>query len=311
VRRVFTGGAFVSVAAIIATWIAVGLGGSLPTSSTCPLPAYPDASCTGIPAGTELTVIPIAAGESYVVSTPNAVVDAVDVQGCIDVRAPGVTVKNSRAQCITTSQSSAAENPANAPLTIQDSEVNCRVRAGGVAGVTGIYWRNIRAYRVDVRGCENGLDMFRDFVLQDSYVHDLVHCQNPDCPEPDAHTDGIQSGDGSNVIIEHNSIYGFTPPCSPPSHGTCNGTSAINICNSLSCPPMANTLIAHNLLAGGAATLYCPRVHATNFQIVRNHFSTIFSPHVGEFFPSSDCDDEAHIGNVIHETGAPVSGLGG
>jgi hypothetical protein len=304
VRRVFVGGALTSVAAIIAAWVTFGVSGT-PDTTTCPLPAYPDATCTGVPAGTTLTVIDEL---DYIVNTAGRVVDGVDVRGCIDVRAPGVTIKNSKMECVTTQFSSAAENAANPPLTVQDSEIDCKTNTGGVT-TTGVAYRNIRVYRADIHGCENGLDMDRDDILQDSYVHDLAQCTIPGCPEPSPHTDGIQSGSAGDLIIQHNTIYGMNLPCTPGTTGTpCNGTSAVNINNNpANTFPIHDVLIKDNLLAGGAFTLYCPRTASTNFQIARNHFSQVYKSTIGEFGPSSDCSDETQTGNVIHETGAPVS----
>ncbi|HSX43541.1 MAG TPA: DUF4082 domain-containing protein, partial [Candidatus Saccharimonadales bacterium] len=53
------------------------------TGSACPLPKYPDATCTGVPAGTSLTVV---SGDMNI-STANTVVDSKDIRGCIDVTA--------------------------------------------------------------------------------------------------------------------------------------------------------------------------------------------------------------------------------
>ena len=66
-------------------------------------------------------------------------------------------------------------------------------------------------------------------------------------------------------------------------------------------------MIVNNLLAGGAYTLYCPQTSTVNFRIVDNHFSTVYSPNVGEYGPAKDCDGEIQSGNVYHETGAPLT----
>jgi hypothetical protein len=297
------GGSFVVIAAVVAVIVVVlgGGGSSEPRARS----QFPDAASTGIPAGTTLTKPKLDADRNYVVTTNNAVVDAVDVSGCIDVRATGVTIKDSRAACMTTSQSPAAENPANPRLTIQDSEVVCNASS---PGKTGILWRNITVLRTDISGCENGLDMTSDFTLEESYVHALTQCAKPGCPEPDAHTDGIQSSNGTNVTIEHNTIEGWTRPCTYPSDGTCNGTSAININANPGGPTTTNLLIKDNLLSGGANALYCPASATADAQIVDNHFSTVYSPKVGEYAPSSNCaSDETVSGNVYHESGKPVT----
>jgi hypothetical protein len=120
----------------------------------------------------------------------------------------------------------------------------------------------------------------------------------------------LQSAAGSNLITDHNTFYGFTTGCSCPNDsGSCNGTSAINICNAYppDCTGVHNTTVSNDLLAGGAYTLYCPKSSTTNFHITNNHFSRFYSPKVGEYGPSSDCDNEILSGNVYHETGLPVT----
>ena len=123
---------------------------------------------------------------------------------------------------------------------------------------TGIRFSNYVALRVNIHGCENGLDIGRNVTLRDSYIHDLAAGEG-------FHNDGIQSDDGSNSTIEHNTIYAID-------------TSAININNWSAGPNTQNVLIRNNLLAGGAWTVYCPIPATSNFRIVDNNFSTNFSP---------------------------------
>jgi hypothetical protein len=267
-------------------------GGTNPRSARSYL-GFPGPSDTGVPPGTTLTPH----SGNLTVTTNNAVVTGMEVIGCIDVRATGVTIWKSRAMCITTDQSPTASNPANPPLTIRDSEVNCGPGIGG----TGIYYRNIQIIRVDISGCENGVDIWTNIVLKDSYIHDLDQSI-----EGDPHTDGIQGADGSNSIIEHNTIYAYTPPCAPGNGGSCNGTSAIGI-NNGGIVPTTNLTIKNNLLAGGAYTLYCPKVKASNYTVTDNQFSTVYSPKVGEFGPATDCASQTQTGNSFHETGLPLT----
>jgi len=270
-----------------------GTGGGN-TGSSCALPKYPDATCTGVPAGTALTAV----SGDLTVTADNSTVSGKNVSGCIEVMAVGVTVKNSKAKCIETANSSRARDPANAPLTIEDSEVDC----GNRLGSTAIGDRNINVYRVNIHGCENGFDMDSNSIIQDSYIHDLYNSATGD-----PHTDGLQSGVGSNLTINHNTFYGFDTGCKYPNDGSCNGTSAINIFNAASGPAVHDTTVSNNLLAGGAYTLYCPKVSTSNFHITNNHFSTIYSSRVGEYGPSSDCSNETQSGNVYHESGAALN----
>jgi hypothetical protein len=231
-----------------------------------------------VPAGTTLT--PTSRTEFR---TSGEVVSGIQVSGCIDVYAPGVTIKNSKIGCIIVRD--AAASSANPRLTVQDSEIVCPSNWN-----TGIMFGNYNAVRLNIHGCENGLDASSNATVRDSYIHDLRQGGS-------LHADGIQGSPFTNNVIEHNTIYGFT--------GTVNGTSAIIASGA---PESSNVLIQNNLMAGGAATLYCPRVSggAPNFRVVGNHFSTIYKSTVGEYSPLDSCAGEVLSGNVYHETGLPL-----
>jgi hypothetical protein len=190
---------------------------------------------------------------------------------------------------------------------IEDTEIDCRQAQGGGFAGTAILWQNYVARRVNIHGCENGLDMSSDAQLYDSYVHDLYQCPIPGCPEPGSpHTGAIQGSPGSRVTIKHNTLYAFTPPCIwPNSDGTCNGSGVISL-NNLGPATTSDTLIEDNLMAGGAYTLRCPKPATVNYRVLDNHFSTVYSPKVGEYGPVDACRGEVWSGNVYHETGHPV-----
>lgn len=250
-------------------------GGTNPLNARSHL-GFPNAGNSGVPAGTTLTPV----GE-LTVRTNNAVVNAVSTSECIIVRASGVTIRNSKIGCVRVEGDAA--NPANPPLTIQDTEIVCPIGSWN----TGIRFSNFTAIRVNIHGCENGLDIGDHVTLRDSYIHDLA-------TGPDLHTDGIQSSDGSNSIIEHNTIYGAD-------------TSAININHDAGGPQTHDVVITRNLVAGGGYALYCPIPPTTNFRIVGNQFSTVFSMKVGQFGPTNGCAGEIQSDNVYHETGAPLN----
>ncbi len=137
-------------------------GGTNPLNARSHL-GYPDASNTGVPAGTTLT--PVA---SLKVNTNNAVVSAVSTSNCIEVNGYGVTIKNSKIGCVIVD--GAAADPANPRLTVQDTEIVCPVGSWN----TGIRSSNFNAYRVNIHGCENGLDIGTNVTLKDSFIHDLA-----------------------------------------------------------------------------------------------------------------------------------------
>ncbi|HSX00834.1 MAG TPA: hypothetical protein VLF67_01215, partial [Candidatus Saccharimonas sp.] len=301
-------------------------------SGSCALPNYPNASCTGVPAGVALKSVPGSAtsGPGWAwdsadqlvnVTADNAVISGLDVTGGFYVTGTGVTIKNSKAYSILTAGNArychvdedsylktltgctnGFANAASDPrLTIQDVEIDCH----GAPGHTGtaIGDRNMNIYRVNIHGCENGFDVDSYVIIQDSYIHDLYNSI-----VGDPHTDGLQSGVGSYLTITHNLFYGFDTGCVYPNDGSCNGTSAINIGGQPDHATSSNTTVSYNLVAGGAYTLYCPFLAPTNFHVTGNHFSTIYSSHVGEYGPTSDCaNGEINSGNVYHQSGLPVT----
>jgi hypothetical protein len=256
-----------------------------------PSSGFPGASNTGVPAGTTLSPY---TGPSTI-STAGTVIDGKSM-GCITVRAPGVVIRNSKISC---QGGYAVYVPdgsfTGTPLTVEDSEVDCKLTGGN-----GLGEANITVRRVDIQGCENGFDINQNLMIQDSYVHDLYNSGS-------AHTDGAQMAAGHyengqlvsgsrNVTFLHNTIYGMGADGS-------FGTSAI-ISNR---GADRDILIQNNLMAGGAVALYCEQgATGTNYRVLDNHFSTRFGPKVGYYGVSTDCSDEVQSGNVYHETGQPV-----
>lgn len=255
---------------------------------------FPDSSNTGVPAGTTLTAY---TGPSNI-TTPNTVIDSKTI-GCIQVSASGVVIRNSRITCASGAAvyvDDRSFTDTATPLLLEDVEINCQN-----SNTTGVGEADVTVRRANIHGCENGFDINQNMLIEDSYIHDLYNGGG-------AHMDGAQLASGHwngssypccalNVTIRHNTIYAVDP-------AGAFGTSAI-ISNS---GGDVNVLIEHNLMAGGAFTLYCEQ-HAkgTNYRVIDNHFSTRFKSTVGFFGPSTDCSDEVQSGNVIHETGQPIT----
>lgn len=257
-----------------------GDGGTPDPAPSCALPNYPNETCTGVPAGTVLTII----NGDLEIKTAGTVVDGKDIRGCVIVQAPNVTIRNSKITCTSFYGVASYQSSDEGGLLIEDVEVDCANHNS-----TGISFQGMIARRVHIHGCENGLDILSDVVLEDSYIHGIYEGAS-------GHGDGIQSPNGSNSSIIHNTIYAEST------------TAAININHSSSGPTTSNVLIKDNLLAGGAYTLYCPLVATVNFRVVNNHFSRIFHPNSGAFGTSTDCTNEAEFsGNIWHDTGLPVA----
>lgn len=257
-----------------------------PVGTSCALPNYPNASCTGVPAGVTLTP----KKGIMEIKTANTVIEGIDLDGCIAVQAANVIIRNSRITCKEGwGIVSVANTYSGGRLLVEDTEISC----GGTKGTAmGDY--NFTARRVNIHSCENGFDMDTDITLEDSFIHDLISYD----PATDPHIDGIQSPIGSRLLINHNTIYATN------SAGSI-GNAAININNSGGGPTSRDTTISNNLLAGGGYTLYCPIPSTVNFQITNNRFSTKFHEKVGLYGPSTDCNsNEIKSANTFYESAA-------
>ena len=156
---------------------------------TTQIPAgFPTAATTGVPAGTTLTP-----STDLDVWEAGAVLDGLDVQGCLTVHAPGVVVRNSRITC--RDATLRAVSLVDAPgFVMEDSEI---VSDGSAEVAIG--WSGYTLRRVDVHGTQDGPRLGNDVTVVDSYVHDLVRSEA-------VHTDGLQSTSGTNIVVRHNTV---------------------------------------------------------------------------------------------------------
>jgi hypothetical protein len=259
-------------------------GGTPGSTTTCPLPAYPSASCTGVPADTNLSIH----NGDLAVGTANSVIDSRDIRGCVTINAPGVVIRRSKITCSGSAVRSHADAYSGAGVVLEDVEISCR----STKGATGVGDYNATVRRANIHSCENGFDMDGRITVEHSFIHDLIQYN----PATDPHTDGSQiTPVGRDIRIVHNTIY------------VGNGTSAI-ISPNVSSGVVSNVLIQDNLMAGGSYTLYCQQDGpGHNYRVINNHFSTSQFPTVGAFGPWLECADEAQVsGNLYHETGRPV-----
>jgi hypothetical protein len=249
------------VAPSAVTPVATSTPTATPTTTTTPNPTgFPDASNTGVPAGTTLATL----NGDQTINTSGAVIDGKLINGCVVVNAPNVTIKRSKVVC----HGASAIDGESTGLVVSDTEIDC----GNAAGHTAITWRNYTALRINAYGCENTAWAESNVTIQDSYLHDNVHYD----PALDPHTDGVQLPTGaSNITVRHSTIYG----------GYVNqsdfGNSAITTAGG-----MSNILFTNNLLAGGGYTLRCQGAGGSSFSITGNRFTTKLVSTVGGFGPS-------------------------
>lgn len=283
-----------------------GAGGG---GSSCALPNYPDASCTGVPAGTTLT----AYSGPFTFTSGTTTIDSKTISSCITVTGGTVNITKSR---ITVSsgcdEGQAVASVAPGVLNITDSEIDCGGDPpGGYNNSHGGGRDNWTGLRLHIKGCENGLAFDGSHnSLTDSFIHDLRQCTAAEgCGAPDgSHTDGIQTGAGAGAsfyTIRHNTIFSMKAGANTPeSRDTYYTTSAL-----ITDPGDANGTVTENLFAGGAFTVYCPE-SGTSWSLTNNAFSTRYKSTVGFFGPSDACTTSGGrtvSGNFYYETGLPIT----
>jgi len=162
-----------------------------PTASGLPIvgdPAFPDASTTGVPAGTEVT-----RSGSIDVERSGTVIDGLDIEGCVDVKADDVIIRRSRITC---------SRPTTAVrlfdgyhnLTLEDVEID---GSGVVSAAVG--FSDYTLVRVNIHDVIDGPRMGDNTTIRDSYIHDLAR-------RGGSHNDAVQISGGSNIQILHNTL---------------------------------------------------------------------------------------------------------
>lgn len=198
-----------------------------------------------MPVGTFLTPV----NGDLTINVAGTIVDGKDVHGCIVVNAANVTIRNTRVSCSTGINNAiyADSAPAAANLTIDHVDLSCNKTGGNSIGIWGHGMVVTHAY---IHDCVNGLEINDNSLLQDSY---LVATEEN---SGGGHGDDIQSQEGSNVTIRHNTFAGLNP-----------------ITSSIITNPTANNnwLVEDNFMSAGAYTIYCPE-QGTNFTVRNNRF---------------------------------------
>jgi hypothetical protein len=205
-----------------------------------PPTGWPDATTTG--ATGPLT----ARNGDLTISTAGAVVENLDMSGCVRITAPNVTFRNSRVSCSGAPQAAIVAKTTGGVL-IENVDVSC-----ANAPIKGMLLEGATVRRADISGCEDGIYIDRNAIVLDSYIHDLYEHDKGPCPNggTDAscdrygHTDGIQVTDGGdNATIRGNYIANLTPHATSAYIG--DG------------PGMDRIVIDRNYVTGGGYVLRC------------------------------------------------------
>jgi hypothetical protein len=275
------------------------------TARSCPaFPNFPDANCTGVPAGTALTV----KTGNQTISTAGTVVSGWDVRGKIIINAANVTVKNSiihgpaAGGC---ADGGAIEvNGDNA--IIQDTEVVMDNPTACLDGIS-IGGNFATLTRVHVHGGVDGIKAGtdpsnHDYLIQDSYIHDMKwYASDPNQNGGETHNDGVQTWAGvHNVTLRHNRI----------DLSTVLNTSGQLASNAAWQDSAYNSRVENNYLDGGGCTLnFSGQALPDNLQplyVNNNHFGRNRGFSTCVVLISNRAVMTEYNGNVYHDTLTPV-----
>jgi hypothetical protein len=236
--------------------------------------AFPDASTTGVPAGTSLTPY----SGNFTSSFSGQIIEGLDVDGAIIINHPGVTVRNVRVEVIHISASGTNS-------TIEDSEIiGSSTWNSGISNVDG---HNMTVRRCDISGVERGIWLEADgSLIEDNYFHDLIN--NTGTSDP--HIDGIQiPGHGAlinDVIIRHNNL-----------------DLDREVSASITMRDATNVDIINNRLNGGTYIIYFEGT-TTGSDVTGNRFGE----YVFGYVNGTAAGAQTYSGNVDDKTGVSILG---
>jgi Domain of unknown function (DUF4082) len=266
---------------------------------------YPDATNTGVPAGTTLLRVPqdVTSGPGWVwdsrgwlQASSGAVVSNVIVSGSINVAGSNITVKNTRILVSGESWGIGLQHATNS--VVSNNEIGI---LGGtprlMVGVKDIYGDSSgsQVLRNNIANTATGIQVFEGLIA-DNYVHDMGYASGD-------HVNGSTSNGSTTMLtIRHNTIL-----------NKFDQTDAISLFQDFGIE--ANRLITDNLVAGGGYSIYGgdnQRFGKTsNIKITNNRFSTLYYSKGGYYGPIAAFDPTGSgnvaSGNYWDNTIAPVN----
>jgi hypothetical protein len=270
---------------------------------------YPDATNTGVPAGTTLktvgTQVTSGPGWTYSATTGvqvtgnGAVLSGLYIPNSVTVKASNVTIQN--CDVVTNGQSSIGiQLRHTSNVTIQNSTISGTDNGNGrmMAGIKDVYGDSaglqVMANNIYYTGTgfqgEQGL-------VQGNYIHAMGYIQGD-------HINGITSNGGvaGTLTIRHNTIL--------VDH---NQTDAVGLFEDFGV--QANRVIDNNLLAGGSYAIYAGQnaggATTSNIQVTNNRISNLYYANGGVYGPVTAYNHsgagDTWSGNTWDATGATIA----
>jgi hypothetical protein len=271
---------------------------------------YPDATTTGVPAGTKLVSVPAQAtkGQGWywdsrgwiMVDGNGAVVSGLSVHGGVTVTASNVTISDS--QIVHGGRNAMGVSLRHTKnVTIKNNTISGADTGSGrmMTGVKDVYGDSVSTTVVgnDIAMAETGVQM-SEGLIQGNYIHDMGYM-------PGDHTNGMTTNGGTTpMTIRHNTVL-----------VSLGQTDAVGLFEDFGV--QANRVITDNLLAGGAYSIYGGQKKdgpATyNIQITNNRISTMYFPKGGSWGPlaawNAGGSGNVWSGNIWDNTGRPIRQL--
>ena len=230
---------------------------------------------TGVPAGTALT----AYTGPTTITRPGTVIDRQEITGCLVIKADDVTISSSliRSACLF----NVLADEGHTGLRLVDVEIDGLGNTDGDSAVNG---GGYTCLRCDVHGTTDGFKAGNDVTITDSWIHDLAMTK-------DSHNDGIQSLGTNRLTVEGTTIV------------LADGATSAVILSTGSASEMRNVTITHNVLGGGAFTVYGGYSageddvsKVSGILIADNRFSTRIHPKSGVYGAMTSTDPPVVVG---------------
>jgi hypothetical protein len=271
---------------------------------------FPDATSTGVPAGTTLKTVPsqVSSGPGWTydatqqvvqVTGNGAVLSGLYIPYTVNVKASNVTISKDKIVATgATSYGVSLRHTAN--VTVSDSTITGLNAGSGrlMVGVKDIYGdtSGTQILRDNIAWTGTGIQLDAG-VIEGNYIHSPGY-------RPGDHVNGITSNGGTApLLIRHNTIYIDR-----------SQTDAIGLFEDFGA--QANRTITGNLLAGGGYAIYCGQNRggppARNIVVTGNRISHRFFANGGYWGPATAFNPRGRgdtwAGNTWDGTGRTVPG---
>jgi hypothetical protein len=228
----------------------------------------PTAATTGVPKSVTL--------KRYTgpmkITTPGSVLDGYLIDGVLEVRAPRVTIKNSR---INGRIDTGDQNAYPGTMIKRVEIVGPYARDGDDGGYSAVGYTGFTCDGCHVRGWGKGFALSEDVVIKNSWVHDIVVHGNP--AKGGSHNEAIISLGGDNFTIVNNRLDAGDAP---------NVSASLALYSQLA--PITNVLVQRNLFNGGGYCVYAGEsasYWASNTSFIDNVFGSRYNPRCGGYGP--------------------------